>query len=396
MNKSKGMAADSQLQPFSRRALLAGAMASACGRRRGTRYQGWLFVASGGEKEIAVADLASFRRVATIPLPCGPDQLFQSRDRVFALCRDEQAVVEIDVERFRFAGRIGLPGKPIAASLLPDAATAIILTDEPAALLRVDLVNRRVTARLQLPGPPRDMDLNGISAAITVPAKNAVLRVALSGLNAPNLGLTGSTDTGVPCGTVRFRRDGKTILAGATAAREIVAIDAQSGKLLARLPLPLSPSRFCFNPDGGQMFVTGTSEDALAIVSPFQNEVAETILAGRTPYAMAVSERRSDDSQYRNSRRLRFRAYRRNPRGYFAYSGWGVRPRYRPPFRQRIGSADIHCPRSQGEDEAPLHGVSDRSRCTFGPHCSFPELIPKSSAIEDHDVDAPVMRPPLG
>ena len=38
------------------------------------------------------------------------------------------------------------------------------------------------------------------------------------------------------------------------------------------------------------MFVTGNGADALAIVSPFQNEVAETILAGRTPYGMAVSE----------------------------------------------------------------------------------------------------------
>ena len=38
--------------------------------QKAARYQGWLFVASGTEKEIAVADLASFRRVATIPLPC--------------------------------------------------------------------------------------------------------------------------------------------------------------------------------------------------------------------------------------------------------------------------------------------------------------------------------------
>jgi YVTN family beta-propeller protein len=41
------------------------------------------------------------------------------------------------------------------------------------------------------------------------------------------------------------------------------------------------------------MFVTGKGEDALAIVSSFQNEVEQTILAGRTPYAMAVSEGRN-------------------------------------------------------------------------------------------------------
>jgi len=284
-------------ETVSRRGLLAGVMASACGRKRGTRYQGWLFVASGAEKEIAVADLASFRRVASIPLPCAPDQLFQFRGRVFAICRDARAMVEIDVERFRFAGRIGLPGKPVAARLLPEAdnnaGTAIVLTDEPGALLSVDLLNRRVSARLTLPGAPGDLDVSGLLAAITLPARNAVLRVSLSGSKTPDIKLIGSTDVGVSCRAVRFRRDGRTILAGAAVARELVAIDSQSGKLLTRLPLPVSPSRFCFNADGGQLFVTGTGEDALAIVSPFQNEVAETILAGHTPYGMAVSERRN-------------------------------------------------------------------------------------------------------
>lgn len=273
---------------LSRRAFFAAVMASACGRKRGTRYQGWLFVASGGEKEIVVADLASFRRVATIPLPCAPDQLFQSGGRVFATCRDARAIVEIDVEQFRLAARIGLPGKPVAVRLIPDAAAAIVLVDEPGALLKVDLLNRRVAARSTLAGSPGDLDLSGTLAAITLPAKNTIVRAFV-----PTLKLAGATDVGVSCGAVRFRRDGKTILAGAAAAREIVALDSQSGRLLTRLPLPVAPSRFCFNADGGQMFVTGTGEDALAIVSPFQNEVAETILAGRTPYGMAVSERRN-------------------------------------------------------------------------------------------------------
>jgi YVTN family beta-propeller protein len=281
--KSSVMAGDL----FSRRSLLAGLTVSACGRKRATRYQGWLFVAGGDQKEIAVADLASFRRVATIPLPMAPEQLFQSRGRVYATCPNGRAILEIDVERFRVAGRIGLPGKPVAIRLVPDSM-AIVLADEPGALLRVDLTSKRVTARLTLPAAPGDLDVNGPLAAITIPSRNAILRTSV-----PDLKLGGATNVGVPCGAVRFRRDGKTILAGAAAAHEIVTIDALSGKFLTRLPLPVSPSRFCFNADGGQMFVTGTGQDALAVVSPFQNEIAETILAGRTPYGMAVFEPRN-------------------------------------------------------------------------------------------------------
>jgi YVTN family beta-propeller protein len=282
------MAGDGLLAHISRRALLAGLTATACSRKRAARYHGWLFVAGGEGKSVAVADLAFFRRVATIPLPHAPDQLFYSAGRVFATCREGQVLVVIDPQTLRVAGRIGLPGKPAAAHLAQDGRTAIIVTDEPNALLAIDLVKQRVAARLTLPGGASDLDVNQGQAAIAIPSLNSIVRIVL-----PALKLTGITDVGVPCAALRFRRDGKTILAGAPAAREIVTIDAATGKLLARLPLPIAPSRFCFNGDGGQMFVTGTGEDAVAIVSPFQNEVDQTILAGRTPYAMAVSDSRN-------------------------------------------------------------------------------------------------------
>ncbi len=275
---------------FSRRALLAGVVATACSRKHASRYHGWLFVSSGAGKSLAVADLAFFRRVTDIPLGAAPDQLFHSAGRVFAVCRDGLCLVEIDPVKLAVAGKIGLPGKPVSARLAPDGASALILTEEPNLLLAVDLAKRRVTARLPLPGAGSDLDLssalpNDAQAAISIPSHNSIARVGL-----PSFKMAGMTDVAVPCAALRFRRDGKTILAGATAAREIVTIDSASGKLLARLPLPLAPSRFCFNDNGGQMFVTGAGEDAVAIVKPFQNEVDQTILAGHTPYAMAVSD----------------------------------------------------------------------------------------------------------
>lgn len=273
---------------ISRRALLAGVAATACGRKLASRYHGWLFVSSGEAKSVAVADLAFFRRVTDIPLGVAPDQLLHSAGRVFAVCRDGLSLMEIDPVKLAVTGRIGLPGRPVSARLMPDGTAALVLTEEPNLLLAVDLAKRRVTARLPLPGAASDLDLDDLQAAISIPSRNSIARVSL-----PSFKMTGITDVAVPCAALRFRRDGKTILAGATAAREIVTIDSASGKLLARLPLPLAPSRFCFNDNGGQMFVTGAGVDAVAIVKPFQNEVDQTILAGHTPYAMAVSDSRN-------------------------------------------------------------------------------------------------------
>jgi YVTN family beta-propeller protein len=266
-----------------RRAFLGTVFLAACGRKRGTRYQGWLFAASGTERAVAVANLAQFRRVTAIPLPHAPDQLAYSRNRVFALSKEGAEMIEISPARFEVAGRISLPGKPVSFRILA-GGEAVVVTDSPSALLRVDLVKRRVTGTLPLRSQPGGMDTNGTLLAVTLPDSNSILRVALDGMKP-----VGETPTGVPCQTVIFRKDGKTILAGSVAARQVISADAESGAFLVRLPLPMAPARFCFNSDGGQMFVSGAGEDSVAIVSPYQNEVGESMLAGRTPGAMAVS-----------------------------------------------------------------------------------------------------------
>jgi YVTN family beta-propeller protein len=51
----------------------------------------------------------------------------------------------------------------------------------------------------------------------------------------------------------------------------------------------MEPANFCFNDDGGQLFVSGPGMDAVSIVYPYNTELAETILAGRGPESMSAS-----------------------------------------------------------------------------------------------------------
>jgi YVTN family beta-propeller protein len=273
---------------FSRRTLLASVLAAGCGRKRASRYQGWLFVASGQERAIAVANLAEFRQVTRIALPHAPDELILALGKVHATSREGAELIEVDPEGFRVAGRIALPGKPVAARLLTDGLSILVLTEEPATVVIVDLSRGRVTARTNLPAVPAQTGLGGGVVAVTLPSRQSIMRIST-----PDLKVVSETAVGGAGGVVRFRKDEKTILSGIPSTREIVTLDARTGVLLTRLPLPIEPLRFCFNRDGGQMFVTGTGEDSLVIVNPYQNEVDQTILAGRTPGAMAVSERQN-------------------------------------------------------------------------------------------------------
>jgi YVTN family beta-propeller protein len=64
-------------------------------------------------------------------------------------------------------------------------------------------------------------------------------------------------------------------------------LQVPTGRVVVNLPLAVSPDWFCFGADSGQLFVTGAGMDAVVVVYPYWTEVAETILAGRAPGAMA-------------------------------------------------------------------------------------------------------------
>ncbi len=92
---------------------------------------------------------------------------------------------------------------------------------------------------------------------------------------------------------IRFRPDGKEVIAAHFSALRLLSIaDVETGSLLAKLPMPLEPERFCFTLDnGGQMFVTGRGLDAVVIASPYQTHACrstKSMLAGRAPGSMTV------------------------------------------------------------------------------------------------------------
>jgi DNA-binding beta-propeller fold protein YncE len=268
---------------LTRRGLLLSTVLSACGRTRAPRYQGWLFVGSEAEKGVVVSDLAEFKRVVTIPLGEAPHRMLVCPAGLFAACSGSQALYRIDPARPKVSAKIGLPGQVVATALVGESAVAAVLLDHPAALMTLDLPSGKILSKGPLPAGLTPLTLAVSSDLAAVTAGRRVLRFA------PKSGvLLGQTDVGSPPGPIVFRNDGQTILAGLPGTREIVILDAATGGLLNRLPLAIAPQHFCFNRDGGQMFVTGLGLDALVIANPYQNEIDQTISAGHEPGAMAV------------------------------------------------------------------------------------------------------------
>jgi YVTN family beta-propeller protein len=271
---------------FSRRVLLVSSAALlACSRRKATRYPGYCFVANHDARSIALVDLSTFRLLRPIRLDAAPSAVLSHPrlPRVLALAPSPATVYEIDAASFAVTRQIRVGGQA-AGMLLAGSDVLWVLCREPAALVEIPLDSFRPRRRIPLPDPPDDFDISGQRAAVVSRSGGTVVLASLEhGAVVRTVPVT--RDSSI----VRFQQKGAQVIAGSPSDHSVSMLDAATGALLVRLPIPVEPRHFCFSADEGQLFISGPGKDAVVIVYPYQTEIGETILAGRAPAAMAVA-----------------------------------------------------------------------------------------------------------
>jgi YVTN family beta-propeller protein len=271
---------------LTRRALLAGTAALAgCARPKSRGFPGYAFVANAGARSVSAVDLNAFVLAKQIGLDGAPGAVLANPTRpgVYVLLPESGSVCEIDAAKLAVIHKTRLGGPAAGMRLAPDGKS--VWVQQSRALVRLEGSRLRAVQTIPLPGDATDFDLTSDGhAAVGFGADRRLILVRL------NTGAIGkSIDVGCEPSLVRFQGDGKQVLVGSRTDRSLTIFDAVSGQTAVRLPLPVEPANCCFNADGGQMFLTGPGMDAVVIVFPYQTEVGETILAGRTPDGMAVS-----------------------------------------------------------------------------------------------------------
>ena len=275
---------------LSRRSLLALPMLAACSRKRSTGFSGYAFVANEEGKAIAAVDLEAFAVAKHISLDDAPSQVVASAasSSVFAVTPRSGSIHEIQADRLSFKRKLQVAPagaeQALMAARSPDDKFLYTLSREPHALSAVATDSLKVSWRLLIPEQPVDIAISkdGKHAAVST-----VSSVRLADLSARQL--SGPLGRGT-YGSVRFLEDSKTMLAADLTGRRLSLYDVASGQLITHLPLSVRPDHLCFNRDGGQLFLTGEGTDGVVIVYPYHTpEVAETVLAGHGPGAMAAS-----------------------------------------------------------------------------------------------------------
>jgi hypothetical protein len=242
-------------------------------------------MASAAEKAVVVSDLSSFQRSGSIPVDAVPNQVLSARGKVFAICDENQTVVCIDPLRRTVTARIAVGGKIASAALTTAGDYLAIAVSQPAAVVLIDTNSAKIVHRTNLPATPGAIAAAEDQVAVVVGSGNLV-RVSVPGCEV--LGL--SNVAAGPLSAISYRKDGETIFVAASDSRQIISLEAGSGAVLARLPVPIRPARFCADGGGGQVFVTGVDRDPqLVIFSPYQNQIDQTFYAGRALFGMAVA-----------------------------------------------------------------------------------------------------------
>ena len=276
--------------PISRRTLLLSpALAlAACRKPKATRFPGYCFVADQDGRSVAVVDLSSFRVRKQIHLDAAPTVVLRhpQRPMVFVLAPLAGTVYEIDAVSLAVSRTARAGSQAVDMQVSPGGDALWVLYREPAALVEVPLNSLRPARRIRLAAPPDGFDLSSENrAAIASRQDRGIVMASLT-----SAVIERTIAAGAEPSIVRFQSDGKQLLAGSRPDRNVTIFDVATGRTVVRLPLPLEPRHFCFTPDGGQLFISGDGMDAVVIVYPQREEVAETILAGHAPGVMAITD----------------------------------------------------------------------------------------------------------
>jgi YVTN family beta-propeller protein len=277
---------------FSRRAFLALpalSIAAACSRRQSGGYRGYAFIATQEDDALAAVDLEVMAVERHIALDGAPSQVLAAATRpaVYALTPATGSVHEIQFYKLSVSRKATVASSAVSLALAPDERSLYVLARQPRALIAVDLDGFRQSWSLPLPEEPSQLAFSEDGKLAAITSMRGVWLV-----DVPSRQLRGPLIEG-NFGAAQFRPDGKLLIVANLGASLLSLIDTASGRLVTHLPVPVRPEQFCITQDGpyiGQLFVTGPGMDGVVIVYLYQTEIAETVLAGHAPGAMAVSD----------------------------------------------------------------------------------------------------------
>lgn len=279
---------------YTRRSVLTAttlaAFGAACSRKRASGFPGFAYVANYEGSALAVVSLTAFAVTRYVPLGAPPTQVFAHprTGQVLALTPGSRKLHFLDPADSRIVRSTSLPGNTSQMRFTGDpAASALFLLDPPAGRLwKASPQSGALHYAAHFPEPFDFFDTanwTGLAVAGHATSGKFSIFEQASGK------ILGTYETGGPISALAFRSDGRQVWVAHPDTRQLSGFVATNGRLVARLPVALTPDTMYPGPDGGSIFVTGPDRDALVILEPYPAQIATTLTLGPRPSVMAAS-----------------------------------------------------------------------------------------------------------
>lgn len=272
-------------------ALMSLAGLASCGRPGATGYPGFALITVAAENSLAIVNLNTFRLAREFDLRSPPSRVASDGQNAYVLTPQTGTVHVIDPTR-----AVRETSAKLAAELdllfLPQLPHRLVAVSSAAReLILAELPGLKPVRRVRLSTPPIDLDVQSHSlnehtyAALSGGAAGSVEMVDLLS------GERRKREFPAELGSLRFRDDGQLLFVANYSQKSLLVLDSETLDTVCELSLPMRPQNFAFGADHGQLFVSGPGMDGISIVYVYKTiEVAQTILAGREPGAMACCD----------------------------------------------------------------------------------------------------------
>jgi hypothetical protein len=239
-------------------------VAGACGRKKGTGYDGYALIATSGDDSLAVVDLTTFRLLKPVVLGAPPTAVVAGPfdDHSYVLTGSTGAVHIVDGNLNKVSSQ-KISDELVDLRIMPDGKRLVAVAARSRELIEIDAVSLKTVRRHQLGAQPIGFDVASTQYAAVSTGEHGIVELF-------NLatGQHSRKQLAGPIGTARFRSDGAVLLVANLHDRSLTALDVPSLQVVADLPLAMRPDNLCFNSNGGQLFVSGAGMDGVAIVFP--------------------------------------------------------------------------------------------------------------------------------
>ena len=262
------------------------AVTAACARKSEAGFRGYALIATAAEESVTVVDLAEFRVTKQVAVGGSPQAIVAGgQDDASYVLTPRTGSVHILDRHFNQVNSRKIADALSGLRLMAGGKHLMAITGHSCELIEIDARSLAVIKRWKLSAAPVALDVSSLGAIAISTGRHGVVELIDGGRQQQR-----RREFAAPLGEVRFRADGKLLIAANCREQMLTGLDVPGLETVVDLPLAMQPQNLCFNSDGGQLFVTGTGMDGVAIAFPYVPlEVEQTVLAGRDPGVMACS-----------------------------------------------------------------------------------------------------------